>query len=263
MLEQYQFGHTDLAAERLRIVAEVFRDSSADFLRVAAPEAPLIAVDLGCGPGMTTQLLRDVTRPRRSIGLDLSQAFLDVARRAVPDAEFLPHDVTAIPFPTPPADLGFCRYVLAHLREPERRIADWMTQLAPGGRLLVEEVEAIDARRPTFAFYLETVAAMLVSQGTELYLGPRLAAMTDPPGTRRVHDRVTRLRVTNRDAARMFATNIPNWRERPFIRETRTPEQLDELRADFDRERLREDETSEIMWRLRRIAWETKPEGVP
>lgn len=255
MPEQYQFGHTDLAAERLRIVAQVFRESTAEFVRAAAPCRLGVAIDLGCGPGMTTRLIRETVRPGRLIGLDLSESFLAAARSAVPEAEFAVHDVTGRPFPAT-AELLFCRYLLAHLTEAERRIAEWTTQLAPGGRLLVEEVEAIDARRPTFAFYLETVAAMLASQGSELYLGPRLAAMADPPGARRVLDRVVRLRVTNRDAARMFATNIPNWRERPFIRENRTPDEIDALQADFDRERLREDEVSEIEWRLRQTAWE-------
>jgi|SRR3990172_2982211 len=51
----YTFGDSDVAALRLRLLSETYAESSAALLAsVVAP--PGGALDLGCGPGYTTEL---------------------------------------------------------------------------------------------------------------------------------------------------------------------------------------------------------------
>jgi SAM-dependent methyltransferase len=68
-----------LAARRLALVAEIFQSTTERFLRHSATAAPDLAVDLGCGPGHTTQLLNAIVRPRRTIAVDSSTAFIELA----------------------------------------------------------------------------------------------------------------------------------------------------------------------------------------
>lgn len=187
MTGRYTYGDSDLAAERLERVAAMFEPTSSSFITEAVGEPPDLAVDLGCGPGLTTGLLHRVTGAARTVGLDRSGAFLDRAREDAPkEVSFQEHDVQVIPFPTGLADVISCRLLLAHLPEPANVVARWTTQLRPGGSLLLDEPEVVETDQPIFVNYLDQVArAVIAREGAELYVGSALHAMTDPPGTER------------------------------------------------------------------------------
>src|SRR4051794_17612598 len=72
LMARYAYGDSDLAAERLALVATVFEPTSREFVQAAAPRSPALAVDLGCGPGHTTRLLHEATGAARTLGLDAS-----------------------------------------------------------------------------------------------------------------------------------------------------------------------------------------------
>jgi SAM-dependent methyltransferase len=136
------------------------------------------------------------------VGLDRSRAFLDLARaHAPPDVGFIEHDVTTVPFPLGPAGVIFARFVLSHLPDPEKRAMSWRAQLAPGGILLLEEVDAIETAEPALRAYLDTMAARMRAHGGELEIGPRLARIGD-------QSEVVSLRPRNADAVRMFLLNL-------------------------------------------------------
>jgi len=205
----YAFGDSPQAAQRLALVAQVFEGPSRTFWRLFAPAAPRLALDLGCGPGHTTRALAQSVTPAHTVGVDSSAEFLAAAERiASPGVRYLRHDVTLLPFPMPAADLVVCRFLLSHLQESSRVLASWAELLAPGGRLLVEEVESIATDCPVFKRYLALVAATLEGQGQELYVGPTLDRAGTPEGLERLCSRVVEHRVGTIDAARMFGMNL-------------------------------------------------------
>lgn len=255
MQSAYQFGDGDLASRRLALLAEVFEPTTADLLRTAAPPSPALAVDLGCGPGHTTALLARTLRPRRLLGVDASETFLTEARLRVPEARFERRDLLTEPPCAEPAALLFARYLLSHLPEPARALSLWSASLVCGGVLAVEELEAIEPGQEDFAEYLSVVEAMLADQGSTLYVGPALAALPDPPGTVRSLDRPRRFPVDARQASRMFQMNIPNWRDRPFIRERFGDARIDRLAAALRRIEER-GAANAPQWTLRQIAWQ-------
>lgn len=53
---RHGFGDDQRAIERLSIVAEIFAASSREFVRLFAPAAAPLVVDLGCGPGFTSRV---------------------------------------------------------------------------------------------------------------------------------------------------------------------------------------------------------------
>lgn len=140
--KHYAFGDTEQAAQRLGVLAEIFDPASEAFLADQVSAPPRLAVDLGCGPGHSTRLLARVTGATRIVGLDSSENFLAAARQDAPDGlEFRRHDVRDIPWPVAGADLAFARLVLAHLSEPHAGAMGWLTQLAPGGLLALDELD--------------------------------------------------------------------------------------------------------------------------
>jgi trans-aconitate 2-methyltransferase len=246
----YTFGDSEMAARRLAEVAAVFEAPTRAFLGREGRGLVEVAVDLGCGPGYTTELLARCLRPRRLAGLDRSQAFLERARRLVPAASFHVHDVTRTPLPTGPADLLFARFLLTHLRQPGRVLAAWATQLVPGGLLLSDEVEWIRTRDPALAGYLRVVAAVLEARGHRLEVGAVLDALPDPPGLERRTSRVAVHEVDPTRAAAIFRSNLSVWRHDPDARALAGTALLDRLALDLAGQR-----TAPITWGLRQIAW--------
>jgi trans-aconitate 2-methyltransferase len=209
----YAFGDSAPAARRLGLLADVFEPPSRELLERFAGVPLDLAVDLGCGPGHTTRLVASVTGARRTLGLDQSEAFVALAAAGAPlGVSFAVHDVTVVPFPAGPAGLVYGRFLLSHLPDPAAALAAWATQLAPGGLLLVEEVERIHTAQPALRRYLDTAAALLAARGHTLEIGAALHRLPDPPGVDRRLDRVAPLAPPAALAAELFAQNLAVWR---------------------------------------------------
>jgi trans-aconitate 2-methyltransferase len=257
-MTSYAFGDGELSIERLARLAEVFAPASARFLTDSVRSPVGLAVDLGCGSGHTTRLLAGTVGPARTVGLDASARAVEAAG-ATGDhdgaLEYLRHDVTAVPFPVGPADLIYARLLLSHLTDPGAALAAWATQLAPGGLLLLDEVEWISSDEPALATYLEVVAELLQRRGHRLGPGPLLDALPDPPGLRRRGSAVATLSPGVRRAAAMFGLNLRVWGGDPGVRShhgdlpERLGTELARLAAAPDRDG--------ITWGMRQIVYES------
>jgi trans-aconitate 2-methyltransferase len=198
----YTFGDDDPAAQRLQLVADAYRPTSETFVAEHGPAEVGSAVDLGCGPGFSTELLARVSRPRRLLGIDASPSFVELARRRVGGVEFSVHDATVTPLPGSPFDLIYARLVLDHVRDPVDVARRWQRELSPSGRLLVEDLEAISAPPGPLSDYEELSTEMVRSGGGSMYGGRLLA----PLGGQCVE-----VRVPARRAARIYLFNVERW----------------------------------------------------
>jgi trans-aconitate 2-methyltransferase len=264
----YAFGDSAAAAQRLALLADVFEPASRAFLERSAGRPAALAVDLGCGPGHTTRLLAAVLRPRRVLGLDQSAAFVALAAAAPaaagpPAAEFAVHDVTAVPFPCPPADLLYGRFLLSHLPDPAAALAAWATQLGPGGLLLVDEVERIRTDQPALRGYLHTTAALLAARGHTLEVGHQvLGRLSDPPGLVRRDDRVVPLAPPAARVAEMFGQNLAVWLDDAVRSGVAARAELHRLAGELAAVTAGEVQGS-IVWELRQLVFQRVSQPVP
>ena len=108
-----------------------------DLLSGVALEAPRQVVDMGCGPGNSTELL--VARyPEAAIsGLDSSPEMLVEARRRLSKVPFAEADATTWTPATQP-DLIFANAVLQWVPNHKAVMQGLMDKLAPGGSLAVQ-----------------------------------------------------------------------------------------------------------------------------
>ncbi|MBN1341648.1 MAG: class I SAM-dependent methyltransferase [Phycisphaerae bacterium] len=257
MSDIYLFGDSDLAARRLKILADAFAPSTRAFLASASDRACPLAVDLGCGPGHTTHLLADTVPCERIVGLDNSQHFIRLAApTATHRVSFRLHDVTRVPLPGGPCDLIFTRFLLTHQTDPSDLVAKWLTQLQPGGRLLLEETESIHTSVPAFKTYVDLVEAMLADAGHTLYVAPHLDRIRLPNTVRKRSGNLARIAPTNDLVARMFSMNLQTWKNIPFIREHYDPKSIHELEKDLDAMAATPTHERGIEWRLRQITLE-------
>jgi trans-aconitate 2-methyltransferase len=94
-------------------------------------------VDLGCGPGNSTALLKSRWPEARFTGVDSSADMLSAARRDMPDIEWLQADVATWQAGEP-VDLLFANAVLQWLPDHEALFPALLKQLPPGGVLALQ-----------------------------------------------------------------------------------------------------------------------------
>src|ERR1700754_4312976 len=110
----YAYGDDANALDRRRLLATVFRPSSAALLQRLSAYQPDVILDLGCGPGETTRLLREHFPAAGTIvGLAPPERFVAAAAGRSPALRFARQDVSAVPFTAAPADLIYARLLLA------------------------------------------------------------------------------------------------------------------------------------------------------
>jgi ArsR family transcriptional regulator len=106
------------------------------------PDSLGLLVDLGAGTGRMLTLLGG--RASRSVGLDLSQQMLNIARvnvgeAGLPACELRHGDIFATGLPGACADLVTVHQVLHYLGDPAAAVCEAARLVAPGGRLLIAD----------------------------------------------------------------------------------------------------------------------------
>jgi trans-aconitate 2-methyltransferase len=99
--------------------------------------APARVLDLGCGPGNSTQVLRERWPEAALTGLDSSAEMVARARAHGPRADWLLADAAAWE-PGAPFDVVFSNAMLQWLPDPEGMLPRLQGWLAPGGCLAVQ-----------------------------------------------------------------------------------------------------------------------------
>jgi len=108
-----------------------------DLLARVSLEQAANVVDLGCGPGNSTEILVERFTSARVTGTDSSEAMLESARQRLPKCEFVNSDVSSWQPQTPP-DLLFANAVLQWVPAHEQLFPRLFSALAPGGVLAVQ-----------------------------------------------------------------------------------------------------------------------------
>jgi trans-aconitate 2-methyltransferase len=230
----YTFGDGDVAALRLRLLAETYAPSSAALLAVLGKAGGGV-LDLGCGPGHTTELLAAALRPTWTVGLDRSARLVEAARARLPALRFLVHDVVAAPFPVPPAAVVYARFLLTHLSDPVAALRGWGGALAPGGRLVLEETASLESDHPAFRRYYALVEALQAHYGQRMRVGAEFAALAAAAGLTPERAGVVVLELPPERMAALHALNLRTWGEDPFARTRLDAAELAALRRALER----------------------------
>jgi trans-aconitate 2-methyltransferase len=186
----YAFGDTPVARERLQLLGAIFDSPSRAFLARSVPRSPRLAADLGCGPGLTTRMVHEVTGAHRTVGLDQSPEFLAAAREQAPGGVEYRRWQAREPLPSDALELIYARLLLAHLPSPGELVTRWASQLSPGGRLLLDEIERIDTGNEVFREYLSMTTALVRARGAEMFAGPLLDRVRLTPADQVSDDRI-------------------------------------------------------------------------
>jgi ubiquinone/menaquinone biosynthesis C-methylase UbiE len=138
---KYALGVGEAGERRLRAIQSLIGPATRHLLENAGLQRGMRVADLGCGIGTVTRLIAEMVGPDgHAIGVDLSAAQLDLARKAAASAQltncqFVEASAIETGLPEASFDVVYCRLLLIHLPDPLRGLAEMRRLLKPGAFL--------------------------------------------------------------------------------------------------------------------------------
>ena len=183
--ESYVLRGGQAGAARLRLINRVKWPTTERLLGTAGLRAGMRALDLGCGGGaVTLKMAALVGSEGEVMGIDLDPSILRLAQQEA-DGSKLPvtfrHLEAEELNEEASYDFAYARYLMSHLRHPERALESMVRALRPGGLLAVEDVffpgHVCYPFNAAFERYLELYQAVVRAKGADPAIGPRLMGM--------------------------------------------------------------------------------------
>jgi ubiquinone/menaquinone biosynthesis C-methylase UbiE len=141
------------------------------FEAACRPEPGQLIVDLGCGAGVFTELMRQ--RGHRVFGLDLCFDLLRAGRARWPETGFVTGDVERLPFADASIDAVMLSGIVHHLPDPTKCAAETARILKPGGRFFAFDP---NRRNPFMYLYRDKSSPLYSSKGVTENERPVVAA---------------------------------------------------------------------------------------
>lgn len=114
-------------------------------LQLLTPQAGERALDIGCGPGLTSAALgQAVGDSGVVVAVDVAEPMLDLARQrcaAMPQVQFHNLDVTQLPMATASFDIALATQVYEYVPDVVGALKELRRVLRPGGRVLLVDTD--------------------------------------------------------------------------------------------------------------------------
>jgi SAM-dependent methyltransferase len=181
--------------ERLRLLARVMRPTTLGLLERIGIRPGMKCLDVGCGGGdVAFDLARMVGPAGKIVGVDLDETKLALAReeaaaQQLGNVEFRRAEIGADDW-QPEFGVVYARFLLTHLPDPLSALKKLHQALAPGGILVVEDIDFRGSfchpSSPAYECYVELYTQAVQRTGADPNIGPRLPGLLQDAGCERV-----------------------------------------------------------------------------
>jgi SAM-dependent methyltransferase len=179
----YIHGTTTNEQDRLALLNSITNGPFLDFLQLRDRDHVL---EVGSGLGILAGEAARRIPAGRVTGVEYSEQQLAAARGAAPNLRLMQGDAHSLPFENDKFDVVYCRYLLEHLADPPKALAEMRRVLKPGGRLLVQENDIFmcrfDPDCPTFYMVWERFVELQARLGGDGLIGRRLFGLLKRAG---------------------------------------------------------------------------------
>lgn len=114
-------------------------------LALLAPKHGECALDIGCGPGLTTEaLVLAVGESTEVVGVDIAPPMLAIAKQRCNHyaaVKFEQADVTQLPFTTAQFDIALASQVYEYVEEVDQALRELARVVRPGGRVALVDTD--------------------------------------------------------------------------------------------------------------------------
>lgn len=143
--DDYVLGSADPELRRLRTLSDLYRGVTRRWLELAGIGPGMSVVDVGCGPGDVTLLVRDLVGPTGSVtGVDSSPGALARAgfRAEAAGLRNVRHELGHVGSWSPdgPVDAVVGRLILMHVPDPAAAVARLAGMVRPGGVVAFQDI---------------------------------------------------------------------------------------------------------------------------
>jgi SAM-dependent methyltransferase len=188
----YTLGTNPAERERLQRQSHDLVDHSLALLSRVGLRPGGRALDLGCGPAGTIELLAERVGPTGSVtAIDIDPAHVAMARRLVQDrglanVEVLQADARHTGLPSGSFDVVHARLVLVNIPSPAQVVAEMVRLVKPGGWVLTDEADAEAGicypPEPAWDRLREILHAAYRADGADLSIGRKLTHLLGDAG---------------------------------------------------------------------------------
>jgi SAM-dependent methyltransferase len=185
--------------ERLRVLSRVLAPTTNELLDRIGVAADARCLDVGCGGGDVTAVLAARAPHGHVVGIDVDDTTLALCREeaqaaGLANVSFRHEDVTQ-PGPADERfDVVYARFLLTHLVEPAKAVLALAGRLAPGGVLVVEDIDFgahfCHPYSAAFWTYVTVYSEAARARGCDPDIGPRLPGLLLDAGLRDLGVRV-------------------------------------------------------------------------
>jgi ubiquinone/menaquinone biosynthesis C-methylase UbiE len=254
------------AVSRLALLDRIFAPATRELLLLAGLRAGMNVVEVGCGVGMTALwIASEIGSSGNLIGLDSSADQLRVAEKLAADAglkniSFRHAEVYATGLPRASFDLVYSRFLLCHVADPRKALAEMAAILKPGGILVCEDHDdgGIFTEPPTHAYkrLVEISNAVNHAHGLDSYVGLRLPSLFRALGFARPNVRVYQPVFLRGDEKRFWEITLQEAAPSIIAAGASTPAELESLREEM--RAIAQDESVLLMLARVTQVWDQK-----
>lgn len=143
--EEYVLATGEEGLDRLLVVQSVHGADTADLFHRLGDLTGKSVADLGCGVGAISRWIASEVGINGSVwGVDVSTAQIEQAehltsQQHIQNIRYSVASAYETGLPREAFDIVYCRFLLMHVREPERVLAEMFDLLKPGGWFVVED----------------------------------------------------------------------------------------------------------------------------
>ncbi len=193
---EYILGVGEAGARRLHLLHEVYGPGTDRLLSHAGIAEGMHVADIGCGIGTVSLMMAKRVGSRGTVVcVDNSTQQLALVRRVAKETgcgniKCVEASADRIDFPAESFDLVYCRFLLDHLRDPEKALAEMWRLLKSGGALVTETIDftgiATDPPDPAYAREVEFMQELNGIRGVDAGSGMKIHRLFHEIGFRRI-----------------------------------------------------------------------------
>lgn len=262
----YILATGEKAVSRLDLLERIFGPASRQFLSSAGLRSGMRVAEIGCGVGLTARWVSTQVSPGGSVtGVDSSSEQLLVAKKsaaeaAIPNLSFSESSAYETGLPRDFFDLVYSRFLLCHLADPGRALAEMSSLLKRGGILVCEDHDdgGIFTEPSTHAYkrLVEISSAVSRSCGLDSYIGLKLPRLFQDAGFDQPEVRVNQIALLRGEQKRFWELTLREAAPAILAANASTSEELEAICEEV--RKIAEDESILVMLARATQVWARK-----
>jgi ubiquinone/menaquinone biosynthesis C-methylase UbiE len=251
----YMLATGEKAVSRLDVLERIFGPATRQLLSAAGLCSGMRVAEIGCGIGLTARWVSTQVSPGGSVaGVDSSSEQLHIGEKSAAEAgitnlSFRQGNAYETGLPRDSFDLVYSRFLLCHLADPAKALAEMSSLLKRGGILVCEDHDDggifTEPRTHAYKRLVEISDAVNRSHGLDSYIGLKLHRLFRELGFSQPEAKVNQIALLRGEEKRFWELTLREAAPAILAAHASTSEELDAICEEM--RRIAQDESILLM----------------